>query len=139
MHEEQEYIYNTIKLNIDGLLHKSASKEEIVEAIRSTASGNKFYGKSVHAVLINHFVDRYPDDDDDIMILTKREKEILIRIAQGMSTLEIADNLSISPRTVDSRRSNLIQKFKLKNSAGLMKFAINYLNKTGTDPKSPNT
>jgi len=129
MHDEREYVYNTLKMNIDGLLHKSASKQEIAAAIRSAASGEKFYGSTVSEMLVDHFVDRFKIDEINDLILTKREKEIVYLLAQGLSTSEIAERLSVSPRTIDTHRSNLIQKLNLNNSADLVRFCVEFIKK----------
>lgn len=129
MHDEREYVYNTLKMNIDGLLHKSASKQEIVAAIRSAASGEKFYGSTVSEMLVDHFVDRFKIDEINNLVLTKREKEIVYLLAQGLSTSEIAERLSVSPRTIDTHRSNLIQKLNLNNSADLVRFCVEFIKK----------
>jgi len=129
MHEEKEYMYNTLRLPIDGLLHKSAGKEEIIDAVKSAASGVKYYGKAVKEILVNNFVDKYPDTEKkEEPLLTKREKDILVLVAEGLSSYEISEKLSISHRTVDTHRSNLIQKFNLKSSFGLLKFALDFVN-----------
>jgi len=131
MHDEKEYVYNMLKTNIDGLLHKSAGKNEISGAIRNAAAGNKYYGSAVSEMLVNNFVDRFRTDELDTVILTKREKEIVYFLAQGLSTSEIAEKLSISHRTVDTHRSNLIQKFNLNSSSELIKFSVEFVRKSG--------
>jgi DNA-binding NarL/FixJ family response regulator len=127
MHEEKEYIYNALKTKVEGILNKNASKTEIVEAIRSVAAGGKYYGKTVSEILANHFVENITQAETrSKLFLTKREKEILSYIAEGLSTSDIAEHLAISTRTVESHRSNLIQKYDLKNVQGLFKFAIDF-------------
>lgn len=132
MHDEREYLYNTLKMNIDGLLHKSAGKDEISEAIRNAANGVKYYGSTVSEMLVNHFIDRFRIDELDNLILTKREKEIVYLLSQGLSTSEIAERLCISPRTVDTHRSNLIQKLNLKNASDLVRFSVDFIKKTNS-------
>jgi DNA-binding NarL/FixJ family response regulator len=130
MHEEKEYIYNVLKLKVNGILHKSASKNEITEAIRVAASGERYLGRSVSSLLADHFLQDMHSDSVKLL-LTKREKEILSCVAANYTTAEIAEHLCISPRTVDTHRSNIIQKYNLKNSQGLYKFALDYVNPPG--------
>ncbi len=129
MHDEREYLYNTFKMNIDGLLHKSAGKDEISEAIRSAFKGGKYYSSAVSEMLVNHFIDRFRIDEIDNLILTRREKEIVYLLSQGLSTSEIADRLSLSVRTIDTHRSNLIQKLNLKNASDLVRFSVDFMKK----------
>jgi two-component system, NarL family, response regulator NreC len=126
MHDENEYIYNALKIKVNGFLHKSAGKNEIAEAVRSCAEGNVYIGRNITEILAEYFVGEV-QTEGKVLLLTKREKEILSCIAADFTTNEIAGHFSISPRTVDTHRSNLIQKYNLKNAQGLYRFAADYV------------
>lgn len=126
MHENEEYIYSAIKLGASGILHKNISKEELILAIKTVATGKRYFGLSISQIVIENLVrkfDELPDPKENV-IITKREKEVLNLIAKGFSNQEIADWLGISTRTVDSHKTNLMQKLNLKSSVALTKYAI---------------
>jgi DNA-binding NarL/FixJ family response regulator len=126
MHEEKEYLYNALKIKVDGILNKSAGKTELSEAVRSASKGERYFGRSVSEILADHFIED-THTKGKTLLLTKREKEILLCIAENLTTSEIAEKLSVSPRTIDTHRSNLIQKYHLKSAQGLYKFALDYV------------
>ena len=126
MHENEEYIYSALKLGASGILHKNISKEELSLAIKTVAAGKRYFGLSISQIVIENLVKKFDESMDSkySIILTKREKEVLNLIAKGFSNQEIADSLGISPRTVDSHKTNLMQKLNIKSSAALTKYAI---------------
>lgn len=126
MHEEPQYISDMIQAGASGYLMKDSGSEEIVQAIRSVASGGKFFSAKVSMSLMNAMSQETrnktnPTGPDN---LTQREIEVLRLIVQEMSNAEIAEKLFISVRTVDSHRRNLMEKLNVKNTAGLVKYAI---------------
>ncbi len=133
MHENEEYIYNALINGADGLLHKNTTKEEITLAITKIASGQKFFGNNFSEVLLNKFLNKHNTDGttEGKIILTKREKEILYWVGRGFSNIEIGDKLNISPRTVDTHKTNLVQKLNLKNTNALIRYAYENENKPG--------
>ncbi len=126
MHENEEYIYSAMKLGASGILHKNISKEELIMAIKTVASGKRYFGLSISQIVIENLIKKFDESADtrEKVILTKREKEVLHLIAGGLSNQEIADSLGISSRTVDSHKTNLMQKLNIKSSSALAKFAI---------------
>ncbi|WP_018626537.1 response regulator [Niabella aurantiaca] len=117
---ERSYISQMIAQGASGYLLKSASKEEIEEALQ-TASSNKLY-MSLSLELSR----KEQQDITNRPTLTSREKEILILIAEGYTNPQIAEQLFVSPYTVDSHRKNLLTKFAVNNTAGLIKLAVKY-------------
>jgi DNA-binding NarL/FixJ family response regulator len=126
MHGEEAYIIKMLETGTTGYLLKSSGMEELITAIRTVASGNTYLGKEVTEILIQHMHSSKESDSkkDTGMPLTHREKQILKLIAREYSNSEIAAKLFISIRTVDTHRRNLLQKLKLRNTAGLVKYAI---------------
>ncbi|HMQ49201.1 MAG TPA: response regulator transcription factor [Saprospiraceae bacterium] len=115
--KERSYISRMIQAGASGYVLKSASKAEIIAAIHQTATGQMYVNAEVMQALAQ------PDQEQKI-ILTAREKEVLACIANGLTNKEIADQLFISTLTVDSHRKNLLAKFGVRNTAALVKMAM---------------
>lgn len=115
--KQRSYVSQMIANGASGYLLKSASKEEIEEAITATLSGKMYFSADINntaAPVIS---------EDEPPTLTRREKEILKLIAKGLKSNEIADQLFLSPYTVDTHRKNLLTKFEVNNTAILVKKA----------------
>lgn len=115
---ERSYISQMIQSGADGYLVKSASKEEIEEAITSVMDGKMYL-----SVDINMNAQERKDIKNQ-PILTRRKKEILNLIADGLTNPQIAEKLFISLNTVDTRRKNLLLKLEDNNTASLVRRAI---------------
>ncbi len=102
-----------------GYLLKDANSEVIIEAIEKVQGGEQYLHAPIQSQLLKSF-----SDTKSKYIITKREKEILLLIVDGFSNKEIADKLFLSIRTVENHRNHLLQKFDAKNTAGLVKRAI---------------
>lgn len=117
---ERSYISRMIENGASGYLIKSASAEEIAEAI-DTVLNDKMY----LSVSMQHMVKPLSvAASDNLPALTKREKEILQLISEGLTNNQIAQKLFISPLTVDSHRKNLLTKLNANNTATLIKLAV---------------
>jgi DNA-binding NarL/FixJ family response regulator len=99
-----------------GYVLKNATREELIEAINVVVKGKTYLSFEVSQTMKNK-----PADD---IILTRREQEVLKLIADGMTNSEIAQNLFISTTTVDTHRKNLLEKFGAKNTASLIRMAM---------------
>jgi DNA-binding NarL/FixJ family response regulator len=100
-----------------GYVLKDAAEHEIIEAIRTVAQGKEYFSQSVKLLL------RKPDNAT-LPSLTRREKEILDKIANGLTNQQIADSLSVDISTVSSHRKNMLAKYGVNNTAALVKLAI---------------
>lgn len=123
MHEEKSIIVRLFKNGADGYLLKSAGKEILLKAIQEISNGTKFFPQNIIEIMLSEEKSRssyHPELKD----LTNREKEILILIAEGLSSKEIGGKLFISTRTVDTHRANLMKKLDVNNIAGLIKIAF---------------
>jgi DNA-binding NarL/FixJ family response regulator len=109
-----------IQNGASGYLVKSASKEEIEEAILSVYEGKLYMSLDINLSATDK------QELDNIPILSCREKEILLLIADGFTNPQIAAKLFISLHTVDSHRKNLLTKFTVNNTASLIKLAARY-------------
>lgn len=125
MHSESSYIVKALEVGASGYLLKDAGKVEMLNAIRAVVTGGTYFGRQVSQILMEHLSGKgaHVVKQDKVM-LTKREVEVLRLIAEEHSNQEVADKLFISIRTVDTHRRNLLEKLKLKNTAGLVKYAI---------------
>ncbi|MCC6725508.1 MAG: response regulator transcription factor [Saprospiraceae bacterium] len=126
MHSESSYVIKSLEVGAAGYLLKDAGKVEMLNAIRAVISGGTYFGKQVSQILMSHFsTSSKPIGRQEEVMLTRREIEVLKLLATEHSNHEVADKLFISVRTVDTHRRNLLEKLKLKNNAGLVRYAIN--------------
>lgn len=116
--KERSYITRMIEQGASGYVLKSVSQAELVEAIMQAQSGRMYLSMEVSQVLV------MSQTQKPVPLLTSREKEVLGCISEGLTNNEIAEKLFISPLTVDSHRKNLLAKFQVKNTALLIKFAV---------------
>lgn len=121
--DDTHYIKQIIRNGASGYLLKNADQQTILTAIKTVLNGGEYIDESLKKILIQESISGQRRSLFDIP-LTKREKEILQLIANGLSNQEIADKLFISLRTVETHRFNLTQKLDVKNAAGLVKEAI---------------
>jgi DNA-binding NarL/FixJ family response regulator len=102
-----------------GYLLKNATRDEIVEAIEAVIQGKKFMSLEAATTIREN-------KDAKIPIITRREKEVLLLIADGLTNNQIAEKLFISATTVDTHRNSLLSKFEVKNTANLIRLAAQF-------------
>jgi DNA-binding NarL/FixJ family response regulator len=129
MHLNEEYLNQVLSAGASGYLLKNTSKHDLINAVRRVYNGEKVFSNSVSDLLTQSYIrqSKKPGDESEpkkIIRITKREREILKMIADGQTSQVIAKKLYISPRTVDTHRANLMQKLNAKNSAALVRFAV---------------
>jgi DNA-binding NarL/FixJ family response regulator len=113
-----------MRIGVAGYVLKQAVDTDLVAGIRAVANGESFLHPSVAKVVLNAYLqESTPASDDPYEQLTDREREILILVAQGHSTREIAKLLRISPNTVDVHRAHMMQKLDLHNVAEVSAYA----------------
>ena len=124
MHSEEQYAMRTIKAGASGYMTKETASHQLVTAIRKINGGKKFISKEVAELLTT---DLYHDEDKDPHEnLSDREFEILKLIASGKTTKTIANDLSISPKTVSTFRSRILKKLDLRNNADIIHYVVDY-------------
>jgi len=129
MHDNEEYVYQIFKCGADGYMLKNTGKDDLGAAIRAVAKGEHFFSPRVSEIMLNAYLrkadvrEEPPLSNEDIP-LTKREKEILFFIADGLNNSQIAEKLFISARTVDTHRTNIMQKLDIHDAANLVRYAI---------------
>lgn len=116
---QQSYIQKMMQNGASGYVLKNASREEIVNAIESVINGDVFLSTEASITMREN-------KDAQIPVITRREKEVLQLIAEGLINKEIAEKLFISTTTVDTHRNSLLSKFDVKNTANLIKLAAQY-------------
>lgn len=130
MHMSDEFITNSIEVGAKGYLPKTTSQEELLKAIRTVKDGKEYYNNEVSDVLLKSYIKKTQnaskEKEVEAVQLTKREHEILVLFAQGLSNKEIAAQLFISIRTVESHKNNIMQKLELKSTVELVKYAIKH-------------
>ena len=110
------FIQKMMQNGASGYLLKNAGREEIIEAIHSVYEGQHFMSNEVEGIIREN-------RNTNLPMVTRREKEVLLLIADGLTNHEIAEKLFISPATVDTHRTSLLTKFEVKNTANLIRLA----------------
>ncbi|MBP1962151.1 response regulator transcription factor [Paenibacillus aceris] len=126
MHDDDEYLFRAIHVGASGYILKSAPHEELLTAIRSVAEGNAYLYPTATKRLMNEYIERlkHGENKDKFESLSEREREVLGLIAKGFSNKEIGEQLIISVKTVESHKSNVMEKLGLKTRPELVKFAV---------------
>lgn len=130
MHENEEYIVQIVKSGAAGYIVKTAGKDELLKAIRTVATGEKYFSHRVSEILVEGFMKK-ADGIEETQSgktgpLTRREKEILALVAQGLTNQDIGKKLFISHRTVDTHRTNIMQKLDIHDVANLVRYAVQH-------------
>lgn len=120
MHDSPEFVSSAVQAGASGYVLKDTSSEEVYYAITAVAKGNTHFSGSIAKMLIENPIQ--PEKNK----LTTREQVILSYIAQGFSSKEVAQKLSISFRTVEAHRRNIKSKLRLESFADLVRYAINH-------------
>lgn len=126
VHDDQEYVLESVRAGAHGYLRKDSSPAEIRQAIRAVHAGDAYFSPPVARHLTTALRDATPAPaaDGDITALTSREREVLVRVARGLTNRETASELGISVRTVEAHRDSLMRKLRIHTVAGLTRFAI---------------
>lgn len=126
MHAEEHYLFHVLKAGGSGYVLKQSADRELIEAIRVVQRGDVFLYPSAARLLLQGFLDRVEDGEERERYdgLTERERDVLRLTAEGYSNREIAERLIISPKTVDTYRSRIMEKLDLHHRSELVKYAV---------------
>jgi two-component system response regulator NreC len=126
VHSDEAYILRALKAGARGYLLKDSAETDLIQAVRAVAAGKAFFSPVVSKVLADDYLRqiRQKGVDDPYDLLTPRERELLQLIAELKATKEIADLLCVSPHTVDTHRSNLMQKLNVHSIPELILYAV---------------
>jgi DNA-binding NarL/FixJ family response regulator len=122
MHEERQYVMQSLKKEADGYLLKEANDTELKEAIRQVYGGKKYFKNKISDLIIESVASPTPVTS----LLTQKEIEIVKMVAEGKITKEIADLLCVSVRTVESYRSRIMKKMGVANTAEMVRLAYKH-------------
>jgi DNA-binding NarL/FixJ family response regulator len=128
MFATQEHIYRALQAGARGYLLKESAGIEVVNAVREVMSGRRYLSQKISEDVIDEYVrlrDQM-DEEDPLSRLSPREREVLQLVVDGKSSAEIAEILFLSPKTVETYRSRLMQKLEIHDIPGLVKFAIQH-------------
>ncbi len=126
MHANEEYVFQVLQAGAAGYVLKLSDSMEVLTAIRAALSGGSFLSPPISRTVINDYVRRAEarGQGSDLDLLTSREREVLQLLAEGRSNRDIAEELSISIKTVESHRSNIMNKLEVSSKAELIKYAL---------------
>jgi DNA-binding NarL/FixJ family response regulator len=126
MHADESYILRALNAGAKGYLLKDHADEDLEQAIQSVAAGKPYFSPSIAQTLLEDYIGlmRQHHVQDSYDLLTEREREVLQLLAEGKSNKEVATVLHISPYTVETHRTNLMQKLKLHNTAEIVLYAV---------------
>jgi len=131
MHTSEVYVMDALRAGAYGYVPKDSSEEILIQAINEVASGELYLAPPLTKRAIEVYAERARGQkaefsiDDPLQALSPREREILNLILESQTNNDIADRLSISPRTVHSHRANLMRKLGVENKTELLNFAMN--------------
>ncbi len=129
---DQRCIINMIQAGASGYVLKEGTMDELKMAIKTLAKGGSYFSRDISSTLFTHLKDnnfKIEPQTTGLEKLTGRELEILKFVSEEFSNQEIARQLFISPRTVETHKRNLIQKLKVKNAIGLVKYYLKIIQK----------
>ena len=123
MHDEPAMVQRVLEMGADGYLVKNCGRAELMLAIRNVHAGQRHFASALVEGLLEHRQERAVQNEL-LRDLSEREVEVLAALAEGLGNKEIGDRLFISPRTVDTHRTNLMKKLDIHNVAGLVRVAM---------------
>ena len=126
MHADESYLLKALHIGVKGYLLKDSAEEELLPAIKSVAHGKPFFSRIIAESLLEDYMLLLKQQGltDTFDLLTAREKEVIQSLAEGKTNKEVAALLNISTYTVESHRTNLMQKLNLHNTAEIVLYAV---------------
>jgi len=126
MHEEVDYVVRALEAGVRGYLLKESAQEDLLRAVRTIHDGGTYFSAAIEQILSEHPGKelRARGLSDSYAMLTEREREILQLIAEGKSNKEAASVLGLSPYTIETHRTHIMQKLGLHNTAEIVLYAV---------------
>lgn len=126
MHADKHYAAGMLGAGAVGYVLKDCAFDELAEAIRQVAGGGSYLSAEIEGVVLRDYVERLSGEGGEsaFSVLTDREREVLQLVAEGHTTKQIAGDLHVSVKTVESHRQNIMDKLEIRSIAELTKYAI---------------
>jgi len=124
MHAGPEYVARALNAGAGGYLLKDSAFDELASALDAVAAKRRYLSRALDPGVIERFCDGLRDGEDDLGVLTPRQRQILQLIAEGQGTRQIAKRLHVSVKTVETHRAQLMERLGIHDVAGLVRFAI---------------
>jgi DNA-binding NarL/FixJ family response regulator len=126
MHADEGYVLKALKSGARAYLLKDSAESDLINAVKAVTQGKAFFSPAISKMLVDDYMRRMQEREveDSYELLTTREREILQLLAEGKSNKEKAKILDLSPYTVETHRSNILQKLNLHSSAELILYAV---------------
>jgi len=117
------HIVRALRAGASGYVPKSCAGSDVAEAIRAVHRGKRYLHATISEAVMAELVEPR-SDDDRLALLSSRERQVLQMVAEGKSVAEMAEAMSLSPRTVETYRARMMDKLRIRDVAGIVKFAI---------------
>jgi DNA-binding NarL/FixJ family response regulator len=124
MHESRTYVEEVLRAGASGYIVKNSASTDLIQAIDAVRGGASYLSPAITQQVVDAIARPGDASPTGVAMLTDREREVLQLIAEGLSSKEIANMLGVSLKTVDSHRSNLMEKLDIHKVSGLVRFAI---------------
>jgi len=132
MHNNEDYILRAVEAGAIGYILKDSSSDEMIKAIKTVATGEKYFSSPVATIILNGYMQHMRKGPGTTAEagkarrskLSKKEKEILSHLIEGLSSRLIAEKLQLSVRTVDNHRANMMRRLQVRNAAELVRMAV---------------
>lgn len=124
MHTSEEYVVRALRSGCAGYLLKRSAVSELEVAVRAVARGETYLSPAVSKQVVDDYVGRTGGATDPLEALTPRQREVLQLVAEGHTSKEIGERLSLSFKTVEAHRAQIMERLGLKDLAGLVRFAV---------------
>lgn len=126
MHADESYVLRALKAGARGYLLKDSPESDLVNAVRAVSAGKAYFSPAISGMLVDDYVRqmRQRGVEDSYELLTTREREVLQLLAEGKANKDVANHLNLSLYTVETHRSNMLQKLNLHSTAELILYAV---------------
>jgi two-component system, NarL family, response regulator NreC len=126
MHADEGYLLRALNAGVRGYLLKESAEEDLLRAVQAVSRGKPFFSPAITHTLLEDYMRVLKEDglSDSFELLTTREREVLQLLAEGKTNKEVASILDVSLYTIESHRTNLMQKLNLHNTAEIVLYAV---------------
>jgi DNA-binding NarL/FixJ family response regulator len=128
MHSSPEHVFRALQAGARGYLIKESAGKEVGVAVRALHAGRRYFSRQITDTVIDDYIHQrqFSSDQSPLGSLSPREREVLQLVVEGKSSVEIAEILFLSPKTVETYRSRIMEKLGIHDLPGLVKFAIQH-------------